>query len=81
MVDYLSDIYDFLAKQDPTFSGDVDIEKFKSDMQNDSYAKEIYKYLSSVDSSFSGDVDETSFLNAVKKKDLFQSSSISESLL
>ena len=81
MVDYLSDIYDFLAKQDSTFSGDVDIEKFKSDMQNDSYAKEIYKYLSSVDNSFSGDVDETSFLNAVKKKDLFQSSSISESLL
>ena len=70
MEDYLSDVYDFITKQDGTFSGDVDIETFKSKMQDDSYAKEIYKYMSSVDRSFSNDVDESSFLNAVKKKDI-----------
>ena len=70
MEDYLSDVYDFITKQDGTFSGDVDIETFKSKMQDDSYAREIYKYMSSVDRSFSNDVDESSFLNAVKKKDI-----------
>jgi len=75
MEDYLSSVYDFITKQDNTFSGDVDIETFKSKMQDDSYAKEIYSYMSSVDNSFASDVKEDAFLNAVKKKDIGQTTS------
>ena len=69
MEDYLLSVYDFITKQDNTFSGDVDIDTFKSKMQDDSYAKEIYGYMSSVDKSFASDLDESAFIQAVKKKD------------
>ena len=68
MEDYLLSVYDFITKQDNTFSGDVDIDTFKSKMQDDSYAKEIYGYMSSVDKSFASDLDESAFIQAVKKK-------------
>jgi len=69
MNDYLSEVYDWITKQDNSFSGDVDIESFKQKMQDDSYAKEIHGWMSSIDNSFSADVPESDFLAKVKKKD------------
>jgi hypothetical protein len=69
MNDYLSEVYDWITKQDNSFSGDVDIESFKQKMQDDSYAKEIHGWMSSIDNSFSADVPEPDFLAKVKKKD------------
>ena len=69
MNDYLSEVYDWITKQDNTFSGDVSIESFQQKMQDDTYAKEMYKWMSSIDKTFPNDVSESDFLNKVKKKD------------
>lgn len=69
MEDYLSEVYDWITRQDNTFSGDVDIELFKQKMQDDSYAREIHGWMSSVDNTFSSDLSEDDFINKVKKKE------------
>ena len=69
MNDYLSEVYDWITKQDNTFSGDVSIESFQQKMQDDTYAKEMYNWMSSIDKTFPNDVSESDFLNKVKKKD------------
>ena len=69
MSDYLSEVYDWITKQDNTFSGDVNIESFQQKMQDDTYAKEMYNWMSSIDKTLPNDLSESDFINKVKKKD------------
>ena len=69
MNDYLSEVYDWITKQDNTFSGDVNIESFQQKMQDDSYAKEMYNWMASIDKTLPNDLSESDFLAKVKKKD------------
>lgn len=69
MNDYLSEVYDWITKQDNSFSGDVNIESFQQKMQDDSYAKEMYNWMASIDKTLPNDLSESDFLVKVKKKD------------
>ena len=66
---YLSELYNWLGSQDPTFQQDVPFEKFANDMQtNSEYAQSMYQWMGGIDPTFYEEVPFEKFNQDIKKK-------------
>ena len=67
-MDYLNELYEWIASNDETYKGRYTFEDFTAKMQDPAYAAQMHEWISGIDNSFESRRPLDDFIELVKKK-------------